>query len=424
MEKIYTQEQKEQKERKQKKGLQRNVDFSVALSVIVAAFALFSVASFNIMNRQEEKVSYAAPTGDTFKMVLPNANEDYTAIVGYPSETNQDEMIRVPFYYADSVGSNNHVFCTELRKQGGDNQTYTIDGTSSNDPGLIYILNHSIANGQKILTNYTGQYEEQMEVWAAQVAIWRYLAKKNSGADYQFRPTSGEGSTTDSGGSFVDTKTAAETATYFIIQGGPASEPTPKIDYANAITYVNALLTEAEKQTASSVATVRLNRASDQLSKTEDGKYYQTLYSVTGTPANAMTSYDITLLDGVDGIKVVDENGKDLQLTNIPAGKKFYVRIPVDKVGQEKKTVRVKVVGHVNVKTGVYYAVNGSTAHQRVITLKDHPENPEYGDQISIVGSPDTGMNAAQTIYFIGLIVLLCGVGIVYANTKPVESKQ
>ena len=71
MEKIYTQEQKEQKERKQKKGLQRNVDFSVALSVIVAAFALFSVASFNIMNRQEEKVSYAAPTGDTFKMVAP-----------------------------------------------------------------------------------------------------------------------------------------------------------------------------------------------------------------------------------------------------------------------------------------------------------------------------------------------------------------
>ena len=33
-------------------------------------------------------------------------------------------------------------------------------------------------------------------------------------------------------------------------------------------------------------------------------------------------------------------------------------------------------------------------------------------------------MNTAQTIYFIGLIVLLCGVGIVYANVKPVEAKQ
>lgn len=48
----------------------------------------------------------------------------------------------------------------------------------------------------------------------------------------------------------------------------------------------------------------------------------------------------------------------------------------------------------------------------------------QKGDGFNLVGSPDTGMNAAQTIYFIGLIVLLCGVGIVYANTKPVESKQ
>ena len=32
---------------------------------------------------------------------------------------------------------------------------------------------------------------------------------------------------------------------------------------------------------------------------------------------------------------------------------------------------------------------------------------------------PDTGMNTAQTIYFIGLIVLLSGVGIIYANAKP-----
>ena len=31
-------------------------------------------------------------------------------------------------------------------------------------------------------------------------------------------------------------------------------------------------------------------------------------------------------------------------------------------------------------------------------------------------------MSAAQTIYFIGLIVLLCGVGIVYANAKPIEN--
>ena len=36
---------------------------------------------------------------------------------------------------------------------------------------------------------------------------------------------------------------------------------------------------------------------------------------------------------------------------------------------------------------------------------------------------PDTGVTAAQTIYFIGLIILLSGVGIIYANVKPAENK-
>ena len=34
---------------------------------------------------------------------------------------------------------------------------------------------------------------------------------------------------------------------------------------------------------------------------------------------------------------------------------------------------------------------------------------------------PDTGMTTAQTIYFIGLIILLSGVGIIYATAKPQE---
>ena len=49
--------------------------------------------------------------------------------------------------------------------------------------------------------------------------------------------------------------------------------------------------------------------------------------------------------------------------------------------------------------------------------------NENKGIEVEFVGAPDTGMNTAQTIYFIGLIILLCGVGIVYANAKPVESK-
>ena len=43
------------------------------------------------------------------------------------------------------------------------------------------------------------------------------------------------------------------------------------------------------------------------------------------------------------------------------------------------------------------------------------------GKQFDLAPAPDTGISAGQTIYFVGLIVLLCGVGIIYANAKPTQ---
>ena len=72
---------------------------------------------------------------------------------------------------------------------------------------------------------------------------------------------------------------------------------------------------------------------------------------------------------------------------------------------------------------GNYYtAQNGD--FQKVVTVTGTTTDVSAGAPFQIIPTPQTGMNIAQTIYFIGLIVLLCGVGIVYANAKPVESKQ
>ena len=40
------------------------------------------------------------------------------------------------------------------------------------------------------------------------------------------------------------------------------------------------------------------------------------------------------------------------------------------------------------------------------------------------VTTEDTGITAAQSVYFIGLIILLAGVGIIYANIKPREVRE
>ena len=119
---------------------------------------------------------------------------------------------------------------------------------------------------------------------------------------------------------------------------------------------------------------------------------------------------------------VVNENGEEINKKDIAAGTKFYVRIPASKVTEEAgtQTVKVNVTAEFTGGKAKYLYASSNEAYQRLATVSPS----EISKGAEFVVSPDTGMNVAQTIYFVGLIVLLCGVGIVYANAKPVEAKQ
>lgn len=426
MEKFYMQDLQNKKESKVKKGLQKQINFSVAFSVMVAAFALFSIASFGIINGQRDTISYAAPT-EGFTVVIPDSSEEsVTSLVGF--DAGGTEGLNVPLYYANSIGSNNRVFCVEMRKTIDEDSEYAkADGDAlENDKGLTYILRNSMANG-KSFTGYTGSYAEYVEVWATQAAIWLYLADQYPNNDaYKFydkddqnAPHMTEG---DPESMVYDTRDAVLNAKKLMFFGGPISGMSSAIDISGVADKVQNMVAQAKEaaKTTSSV-TLLLDVGTD-LAKTSDGKFYQTaLVNVTGTPANSLKSYDIVSITGIDGAKIIDENDKDLALTGIPAGKKFRLRIPVSKVTEEVQNVRVLVNGHFSVPVGAYFVSEGQ---QKLVSLTEGDDTDQKGISYEIVSPPDTGMNAAQTIYFIGLIVLLCGVGIVYANTKPVESKQ
>ena len=63
---------------------------------------------------------------------------------------------------------------------------------------------------------------------------------------------------------------------------------------------------------------------------------------------------------------------------------------------------------------------------QTIASVASIANNVNKGAEISLNYTPrvpDTGMSTAQTVYFVGLIILLSGVGIIYANVKPEESK-
>ena len=83
-------------------------------------------------------------------------------------------------------------------------------------------------------------------------------------------------------------------------------------------------------------------------------------------------------------------------------------------------TVNISVTGNFEKYTGFYYS--GGSNCQQVTTVENVVDHPNTGADFAI--APDTSMSSAQTIYFIGLVVLLCGVGIIYANAKPSAQKQ
>ena len=120
-------------------------------------------------------------------------------------------------------------------------------------------------------------------------------------------------------------------------------------------------------------------------------------------------------LVGEDGNTISED--QDLQ-----PGTKIFVRVPSDKVKDVSKNLALNVDATFSIYAGYIYSVDEDS--QDVVTVEDQEAHILGGTVFELIGTPDTGMNTAQTIYFIGLVVLLCGVGIIYANAKPVKKQS
>ena len=169
----------------------------------------------------------------------------------------------------------------------------------------------------------------------------------------------------------------------------------------------------------------------DTISVTSDEKYYQTAQiSVAATPTENFNGYSIKLEGAPEGSFIVDENGnkiEDTKLANMSGTDKFYIRVPINKVNENNKTIKFSVTGSFTTLEGNYYIGKDETKeYQTVAAVETVTSNIQTGVEIPLNYTPDvpdTGLSTAQTVYFIGLIVLLSGIGIIYANVKPSESK-
>lgn len=371
------------------------VDVSVVLSFVIAIFAVFSLVACGF-----DQISYAAPvTGDKLTFYKGEIDGNQVFVDGLSAD--KAKIFRVPLYYSDAE-MKNAIFCIEHANENTVTGTIYNKGNVISDYGLLYLLNNSFVNDKTIVSGGN----KYAEAWVTQVAIWVYLAEVDS-SNAANAITAAE---LDAIKSVTQIRVSAITDDSADINFGTTNLYTA---------YVRPLVDAAKA--ANNLKKLTVEKADDNLVKTSDGKFYQTsVITVVGNPSSDMTGYDVSLT-GIDGAIAVDEAGKELAATNVPAGTKFFVRIPVDKVTEKAQTLQINVKGHFNTLTGHEYNAVGD--FQKIVSVTGATTDVAGGTSIEVVGAPDTGMTAAQTIYFIGLVVLLCGVGIIYANAKPVENQ-
>ena len=158
----------------------------------------------------------------------------------------------------------------------------------------------------------------------------------------------------------------------------------------------------------------------------ESGDFYRTGKINVETLGASSSSVSATL-NGIDNAKLYGcpasgdcSEIKDLTNISLTSYDHFRLYVPKDAVSTEKKNVTVVFNYNFDVISGYYYKANG---HQTVTMLGTLPKEVSKGLDFSIVKVPDTATDISGTIYVVGLIVLLSGLGILYINVRKQKTQ-
>lgn len=413
MEKIYEENSQSQKPKK--------INLSIVLSFVVAAFAIVSliVVGFN-------QISYAAPIASETVTLHIGKFGDQLAFVNARTDSGN---VMVPLYFADgedATTATQPLFCIEHGVDAS-STSYNTQGEILDDLGLVYILNKSASYGGSGIVPNNLTYPDgggtlsaadykYLEMYATQIAVWMYMKDTYSATSSD--PTEvrrhGKLEVAEADGDIPLNIITGFVNLYLTNTAGTRI-------YSGAIydTYIKSVVEEAKSGKA--YKTVNAVLASESISTVGDDTYQTDKITVSANPASDLVNYSVDLY-GIDGAYIVDKDGnKKTGLDTFAPSDFFYVRVPKNKVTKDSSSVTLSIVAEFqNYLGGEYFVATGS---QSVIGVTSEHFRIANETKINFLVAPDTGMTTAQTIYFIGLIVLLCGVGIIYANAKPVEEK-
>ena len=394
MEKIYMHDS----EKNVKRGKKKQIVIGGALLAIVAVAALvittFSGISFAI---PEEGVVL----GDTFTSAAIVTND---RIIG---ETGNFTVNRF------ATTANDTVFCLERDIPYEPNLEYKKDITI-NDAGLVYLM-ANLYPSVSFKADDGSDLSLGAQVWLTQSAIWIYAAQNN----YPNNTTMTQELIT----SVLTEKKIYDTSMNTVAEVTDADVAAGKQTLYQKYG-IDKLLADAN--TLKNIPANRLDvtRKTNNISLTSDGKYYQTDYiSVVGTVSSEkigkFNGYQVTLANAPEGTIVIDEEGNEIKdLSNFSVGTKFAVRVPVANLKESNKELQISVLGSFDTYIAHRYVYTGSqtvTAVKRINNNLSAPLNIQMNYTPTV---PNTALDNTNTLFFIGIILLLSGLGVFYTSAK------
>lgn len=303
-------------------------------------------------------------------------------------------------------------FCIDRTIEYAPNKQYKKDAEIT-DYGIIYIIENAenyylqIPDPDSTVTvNATEDIAKKMELsWMTQIALWQYL---------------------DTQGTFVLPSTGINPN----ITDGTAITGSDNYYYSKR----SAVLWAKATELATAAKTTYTYNPAD-VSTIEfwfDGKYELnkdtkkiktsliTPKEMSGMFLNSFNSLDLT--KAPEGTKIYDENGTVLDSNKFNGP--FYLEFPIENVDNYSFDFDVTstLSGYTYGEGYKYVTTDGN--YQPLILVTRTSKN--LTGAINFKGSyiEDTASMISRSIYFIGFLILVAGVGMIYVNVKPNESKK
>lgn len=308
------------------------------------------------------------------------------------------------------------LYCSDFTNDNISNATLTKD--TKMDYGIAYILMNSyptktLISGATATGTNCANANEMANIWITQSAIWGYQGVLSSDKlisnALKYDPT------------------------------GLVKESCDTWSYNNSTLtgstlwngYVSGLISSAKAVKDPAEATLSVT-GGDGWTKTDDG-YKSSL--ITVAPSSSEVSYStyyLSLYDMPENVKVYTESGNEVENAKdgvgcagencpswvseeITAGTKVYVFVPSE---QAKKGPKFNLKASTTITyNAAYKYVDKTTNHQPSVLVGPETKNIEGTISLNVI--PDTASSISNSIYFVGVLILLCGAGIIYANVKP-----